>query len=110
MASILRDWFVMLATTRMTKSFNMVLLREWFGPDAGLPGTSGRKKETATLCQELQNHSPGFGPLGISLNLGHVAASRIVIPITPTCTDAVLHVPHRGHGGTSSCMNRLSCS
>ena len=27
MASILRDWFVMLATTRMTKSFKMVLLR-----------------------------------------------------------------------------------
>jgi hypothetical protein len=47
----------------------------------------------------LQNQLPGFGPLGISLNLGHVAASRIVIPITPTCTDAVLLAPHRVHGG-----------
>ena len=27
MVSTLRDWFVMLATTRMTKSFKMVLLR-----------------------------------------------------------------------------------
>jgi hypothetical protein len=55
---------------------------------------------------ELQNQLPGFGPLGISLNFGHVAASRIVSPITPTCTDAVLHVPHLGHGGTSIRANR----
>jgi hypothetical protein len=54
----------------------------------------------------LQNQFPGFGPLGISLNFEHVAASRIVSPITPACTDAVLHVPHRGHGGTSIRANR----
>jgi len=35
-----RDWFVMLATTRMTKSFKMVLLRALLDNDAvfsGLP-------------------------------------------------------------------------
>jgi hypothetical protein len=37
---------------------------------------------------ELQNQLPGFGPLAISLNLRHVAANRMVSPITPTCTDA----------------------
>jgi hypothetical protein len=30
----------MLATTRMTKSFKMVLLRVLLGPEVGLPGTS----------------------------------------------------------------------
>jgi hypothetical protein len=39
-----------------------------------------------------------------------VAASRIVIPIRPTCTDAVLQAPHRVHGGTLILMNRLHCS
>jgi hypothetical protein len=39
---------------------------------------------------ELQNQLPRLGPFGISLNVRHVAANRIVIPITPTCTDAVL--------------------
>jgi hypothetical protein len=54
---------------------------------------------------ELQNQLPGFGPLPISLNLRHVAASRIVSPITPTCTDAVLCEPHCVHGGTAIRMN-----
>jgi hypothetical protein len=49
-----RDWFVMLATTRMTKSFKMVLLRVLLDHDAGLLGTSGRKKVTATLCRSPQ--------------------------------------------------------
>lgn len=60
--------------------------------------------------QELQNQLPGLGPFGISLNLRHVAASRIVIPITPTCTDAVLREPHFVHAGTSICVNLLYCS
>jgi hypothetical protein len=42
--------------------------------------------------------------------LEHVAASRIVIPITPTCTEAVVLDPHRVHGGTSMRMNRRYCS
>jgi hypothetical protein len=54
----------------------------------------------------LQNQLPGFGPLGISLNFGHVAAIQIVIQTMPTCTEAVLDVPHCGQGGTSICVNR----
>jgi len=38
MGSILRDWFVMLATTRMTKSFKMVLLRVLLDNDAVFAG------------------------------------------------------------------------
>jgi hypothetical protein len=38
MVSAFRDWFVMLATTRMTKSFKMVLLRALLDNDAVFSG------------------------------------------------------------------------
>ena len=38
MVSTLRDWFVMLATTRMTTSFKMVLLRVLLANDAVFAG------------------------------------------------------------------------
>jgi hypothetical protein len=38
MASAFRDWFVMLATTRMTKSFKMVLLRVLLDNDSVFSG------------------------------------------------------------------------
>jgi hypothetical protein len=38
MVSILRDWFVMLATTRMVKSYKMVLLRVLLDNDAVFSG------------------------------------------------------------------------
>ena len=46
-----RDWFVMLATTRMTKSFKMVLLRVLLDNDAVFSGMP--IPELATKCREF---------------------------------------------------------
>ncbi|MFN7813166.1 MAG: hypothetical protein ACK5SI_10965 [Planctomycetia bacterium] len=51
MVSILRDWFVMLATTRMTKSFKMVLLRVLLDNDAVFSGMP--IPELAEKCREF---------------------------------------------------------
>jgi hypothetical protein len=51
MASALRDWFVMLATTRMTKSFKMVLLRVLLDNDAVFSGMP--IPELAAKCREF---------------------------------------------------------
>ena len=51
MVSILRDWFVMLATTRMTKSFKMVLLRVLLDNDAVFSGMP--IPELAAKCWEF---------------------------------------------------------
>ena len=56
MVSTLRDWFVMLATTRMTKSFKMVLLRVLldrvsFAKDAAFAGMP--IPELAAKCREF---------------------------------------------------------
>jgi hypothetical protein len=92
MASILRDWFVMLATTRMTKSFKMVLLRVLLGPDAGLPGTNGRKKVTATLCRSPQaiRSRP---QAGISRQTVAVTFFRASLPSPPPASRFITHVP-----------------
>jgi hypothetical protein len=46
-----RDWFVMLATTRMTKSFKMVLLRVLLDNDAVFSGMP--IPELAAKCREF---------------------------------------------------------
>ena len=51
MVSALRDWFVMLATTRMTKSFKMVLLRVLLDNDAVFSGMP--IPELAAKCREF---------------------------------------------------------
>ena len=51
MVSTLRDWFVMLATTRMTKSFKMVLLRVLLDNDAVFSGMP--IPELAATCREF---------------------------------------------------------
>ena len=71
----------------------------------GVAALSVSAEVLKNFWHEWQNQLPGFGPLGISLNLRHVAASRMVIPTTPTCTDAVSCEPHCVQGGTSICVN-----
>jgi hypothetical protein len=51
MVSALRDWFVMLATTRMTKSFKMVLVRVLLNNDAVFSGMP--IPELAAKCREF---------------------------------------------------------
>jgi len=51
MVSTLRDWFGILATTRMTKSFKMVLLRVLLDNDAVFSGMP--IPEVAAKCREF---------------------------------------------------------
>jgi hypothetical protein len=51
MVSTFRDWFVMLAATRMTKSFKMVLLRVLLDNDAVFSGMP--IPELAAKCREF---------------------------------------------------------
>ena len=76
----------------MTKSFKIALLRVWFGPDAGLPGTNGRKKVTATLCRSPQaiRSRP---QAGISRQTVAVTFFRASLPSPPPASRFITHVP-----------------